>query len=36
MELTGQKGVPVLVTGDGQAVHDSRAILEWAKAHPAP
>ena len=35
MELTGQKGVPVLVTDNGQAVHDSRAIVEWAKAHPA-
>ena len=36
MELTGQKGVPVLVTDDGQAVTESRAIVDWAKAHPAP
>jgi len=34
-ELTGQKHVPVLVTGDGEAVHPSEKIVEWARAHPA-
>jgi glutaredoxin 2 len=33
-ELTGQSWVPVLVTDDGEAIHDSRKIIEWAKAHP--
>ena len=36
LDLTGQKAVPVLVTDDGETVYDSRAIVEWAKAHPAP
>jgi glutathione S-transferase len=34
-ELTGQTWVPVLVTDDGEAIHDSHAIVAWAKAHPA-
>jgi glutaredoxin 2 len=34
-ELTGQSWVPVLVTDDGQAIHDSKKIVEWAKTHPA-
>jgi glutathione S-transferase len=34
-ELTGQRMVPVLVTDDGEAIHDSRRIVEWAKANPA-
>ncbi|MEA2391677.1 MAG: hypothetical protein QOK31_1786 [Solirubrobacteraceae bacterium] len=32
--LTGSFMVPVLVTDDGEAVHDSKAIVEWARAHP--
>lgn len=34
-ELTGQHQVPVLVTDDGEAIADSKNIVEWAKAHPA-
>jgi hypothetical protein len=34
-ELTGQTWVPVLVTDDGEAIHDSKQIVAWAKAHPA-
>lgn len=33
--LTGQRGVPVLVTDDGEVIHDSKRIVEWARAHPA-
>jgi hypothetical protein len=33
--LTGQSWVPVLVTDAGEAIHDSKAIVAWAKAHPA-
>jgi glutathione S-transferase len=33
--LTGKSTVPVLVTDDGEAVADSKAIVAWAKAHPA-
>jgi hypothetical protein len=33
--LTGQSWVPVLVTDDGEAIHESKAIVAWAKAHPA-
>jgi hypothetical protein len=33
--LTGQRGVPVLVTDAGEAIHDSKRIIEWAQAHPA-
>ena len=33
-ELTGQSWVPVLVTDDGEAIHDSKKIIEWAKEHP--
>jgi hypothetical protein len=32
--LTGQAAVPVLVTDEGERIHDSRKIVEWAKAHP--
>jgi hypothetical protein len=35
-ELTGQTWVPMLLTDDGEAIHDSKAIVAWAKAHPAP
>lgn len=34
-ELTGQSVVPVLVTDEGEAIYDSKKIVEWAKAHPA-
>ncbi len=33
--LTGQKMVPVLVTDEGEAIHDSKRIVEWARANPA-
>jgi hypothetical protein len=33
-ELTGQSWVPVLVTDDGEAIHDSKKIVEWAKQNP--
>lgn len=32
--LTGQSWVPVLVTDDGEAIHDSKKIIEWARANP--
>ena len=34
-ELTGQPMVPVLVTDEGEAINESRRIIQWAKAHPA-
>ncbi|HXE44751.1 MAG TPA: glutathione S-transferase N-terminal domain-containing protein [Conexibacter sp.] len=34
-ELTGQTWVPVLVTDDGEAIHESKTIVAWAQAHPA-
>jgi glutathione S-transferase len=33
--LTGKSMVPVLVTDDGEVVHDSKQIIAWAKEHPA-
>jgi hypothetical protein len=33
--LTGRSWVPVLVTDDGEAIQESKAIAAWAKAHPA-
>lgn len=33
--LTGQSWVPMLVTDDGEAIHDSKAIAAWAEANPA-
>ncbi len=33
--LTGQRVVPVLVTDDGTAIRESKAIIAWAQAHPA-
>jgi hypothetical protein len=33
--LTGRNTVPVLVTDDGEAVYDSKRIVEWARSHPA-
>jgi Glutathione S-transferase, N-terminal domain len=35
-ELTGNSWVPVLVTDDGEVVQDSKRIVEWAEANPAP
>jgi hypothetical protein len=35
-ELTGSKVVPVLVTDDGETINESKRIVEWAEAHPAP
>ncbi len=33
--LTGSPMVPVLVTDDGEAINESKRIIEWARAHPA-
>ena len=33
--VTGQSWVPVLVTDDGEAIHESREIVAWAERHPA-
>ncbi|HEY4778536.1 MAG TPA: glutathione S-transferase N-terminal domain-containing protein [Solirubrobacterales bacterium] len=33
-ELSGQKVVPVLLTDDGEAIVESKAIVKWAEAHP--
>jgi hypothetical protein len=33
--LTGKSTVPVLVTDDGEAISDSKRIVEWAREHPA-
>jgi hypothetical protein len=33
-ELTGQDWVPVLVTDDGEAIHDSKKIIAWAQQNP--
>jgi hypothetical protein len=27
--------VPALVTDDGEALHGSQRIIDWARAHPA-
>lgn len=34
-KLTGSTVVPVLVTDDGEAIGESKSIIEWAEAHPA-
>ena len=34
--LTGDVTVPVLVTDDGEVVHESHRIAEWARGNPAP
>ena len=34
-EMTGDYTVPVLVTDDGEVIKESKAIVEWAKSHPA-
>ena len=33
--LTGKSWVPVLVTGDGEVVADSKNIVAWAERNPA-
>jgi len=33
--LTGNKTVPILVTDEGEVVSDSKAIVAWAREHPA-
>lgn len=35
-ELTGKRVVPVLVTDDGEVINESKRIVEWAEANPAP
>lgn len=34
-EISGQHTVPVLVTGDGEVINDSKRIVAWAREHPA-
>lgn len=34
-ELTGQRLVPVLVTDEGEAIHGSERIADWATKNPA-
>jgi glutathione S-transferase len=35
-EISGQRMVPVLVTDGGEVITDSRRIVAWAEANPAP
>jgi hypothetical protein len=35
-KLTGSPTVPVLVTDSGEVIQESREIVAWAEAHPAP
>jgi hypothetical protein len=35
-ELTGQRAVPVLVTDPGEVITESKRIVAWAEANPAP
>ena len=35
-ELSGQKVVPVLVTDTGEVINESKRIVAWAEANPAP
>ena len=35
-EISGQRVVPVLVTDTGEVVNDSKRIVAWAEANPAP
>ncbi len=35
-ELTGQDAVPVLVTDSAEVITESKRIVDWAEAHPAP
>jgi len=34
-ELSGQAVVPVLITDEGEAIHESKRIVDWARQHPA-
>lgn len=34
-ELTGEFTVPVLVTDSGEAISESKAIIDWARSNPA-
>jgi hypothetical protein len=34
-QLTGGPAVPVLVTGTGEAINESKRIVAWAEANPA-
>ncbi len=34
-ELTGNYWVPTLVLDDGEVIDGSKAIVDWAKGHPA-
>ncbi|HTY96917.1 MAG TPA: glutathione S-transferase N-terminal domain-containing protein [Solirubrobacteraceae bacterium] len=34
-QLSGQRGVPILVLDDGQVISGSGDIVGWAQAHPA-
>jgi glutathione S-transferase len=34
-ELMGNRWVPTLILDDGSVIDDSRAIVDWARAHPA-
>ncbi len=36
LELSGQEDVPLLVLGDQSVVAGSKAVVAWAKEHPAP
>jgi glutathione S-transferase len=33
-ELTGNRCVPTLILDEGTVIDDSRAIVDWARAHP--
>ncbi len=33
--VSGQRSVPVLVTDSGEAITESKRIIEWAQANPA-
>ena len=34
-QLSGQRGVPILVLDDGQVISGSGEIVSWAQVHPA-
>jgi hypothetical protein len=34
-EITGNYWVPLLLTGEGEAIQGSQKIIAWAQAHPA-
>ena len=34
-QLSGQRGVPILVLDDGQVISGSGDIVSWAQGHPA-